>query len=351
MRLAWIRKIDRLPSVKNSIAIAGGGLAGLSLGIALQLRGVQVTIHEASAYPRHRVCGEFISGVSEETLRILGIACCLEKATILTSACWNDPAGKLAEMRAPGKGISRWSLDTLLQERFTKLGGTLITNSRVTPDQAAIWAAGRPRRPSSWLGLKCHARNLKLEADLEMFASPGGYVGISKIEDDKVNICGLFQRRRGGPARANSSKGIGLLLDTLRDCSLTALAGRLEDAELEESSFCGVAGFQSGLQEGPAFRIGDAASMIPPFTGNGMSMAFESAECALEPALQYARGRSSWTDAGRAAAATQTRRFARRMMAANLLHGLITNAAGLKLISALARGGFLPFQTLFHLVR
>ena len=36
---------------------------------------------------------------------------------------------------------------------------------------------------------------------------------------------------------------------------------------------------------------------------------------------------------------------------ANLLHGLITNAAGLKLVGALARGGFLPVQTLLHLVR
>ena len=75
MRLAGILKIDRLSALNNPITIAGGGLAGLSLGIALQSRGVHVTIHEASTYPRHRVCGEFISGVSEETLGTLGIAC------------------------------------------------------------------------------------------------------------------------------------------------------------------------------------------------------------------------------------------------------------------------------------
>ena len=41
----------------KTIRIAGGGLAGLSLGIALRLRQVPVVVHEALHYPRHRVCG------------------------------------------------------------------------------------------------------------------------------------------------------------------------------------------------------------------------------------------------------------------------------------------------------
>ncbi len=89
--------------LKNPITIAGGGLAGLSLGIALQSRGVAVTLHEASAYPRHRVCGEFISGVGRETLANLGIADCLNDATRLQSASWSDSEGQLAEMQAPGR--------------------------------------------------------------------------------------------------------------------------------------------------------------------------------------------------------------------------------------------------------
>ena len=55
------------------ITIVGGGLAGLSLGIALRRRGVPVNLHEAGVYPRHRVCGEFISGVSQCTFDSLGI--------------------------------------------------------------------------------------------------------------------------------------------------------------------------------------------------------------------------------------------------------------------------------------
>jgi len=337
---------DSLAALKNEITIAGGGLAGLSLGIALQSRGVPVVLHEASTYPRHRVCGEFISGVSDETLETLGIGDCLSDATQLQSASWNDYVGRLTEMQAPGRGISRWKLDERLQRRFVSLGGTLITNSRISCSQSVIWAAGRPRRPSSWLGLKCHARNLPLIHDLEMFTSPGGYIGLAKIEDDMVNICGLFKVQP-----ACGAKGSALLMSLLRQSSLNVLADRLGKADIDESTFCGVAGFQLGEQEGPAFCIGDAASMIPPFTGNGMSMAFESAECALQPALDYASGRKSWLEASATSNASQASRFKRRLLSAMILHRLLMNPAALRITSALARRRCLPFQTLLQLVR
>src|SRR5882762_9572542 len=55
------------------ITIIGGGLAGLTLGIALRRNGVPVTVIEAGHYPRHRVCGEFISGNGKEVLRTLDL--------------------------------------------------------------------------------------------------------------------------------------------------------------------------------------------------------------------------------------------------------------------------------------
>jgi flavin-dependent dehydrogenase len=344
--LARRLKAGKLETLKKPLTIAGGGLAGLSLGIALQSRGVPVTLHEASTYPRHRVCGEFISGVSDETLAVLGIANGLDDAMNLQSASWSDAEGQLTEMTVTGRGISRWKLDDRLQRQFLSLGGKLLTNSRIASAPGVIWAAGRPRQPSSWLGLKCHARKLPLTHDLEMFTSPGGYIGLAEIGDGVVNICGLFKKTQ--PCRA---KGSALLLAMLRQSGLCALADRLESAELDESSLCGVAGFQVGIQDGPAFRIGDAASMIPPFTGNGMSMAFESAECALQPALDYASGHRSWFDAAAASTANQTTRFKRRMVSASILHHFLTNPATLKITRALARRNCLPFQTVLHLVR
>ena len=59
--------------VARGVEIVGGGLAGLSLGLALRRAGVPVTLHEAGEYPRHRVCGEFIAGLDERTRARLGL--------------------------------------------------------------------------------------------------------------------------------------------------------------------------------------------------------------------------------------------------------------------------------------
>ena len=330
----------------GSITIAGGGLAGLSLGIALRLRGVEVNLHEASTYPRHRVCGEFLGGLRGTTLETLGISECLADAIKLESAVWKDSKGPLGKLRAEGLGISRWQLDNRLQQKFQQLGGKLFTNSRIAAREGVVWAAGRPRRESPWIGLKCHARGLGLDADLEMFTGTNGYLGLARIEDGLVNICGLFTR-----TPSQKGKGPALLLEALNEGGLKNLSQRLRGADLLEGSFCGVAVFRTGRQPGPEFSIGDAASMIPPFTGHGMGMAFESAECALQPALDYARGAKSWAAAARICAQAQRFRFARRLAAANMLHGLLTSQGGSRLASALARRRLIPFQTLLHLVR
>ena len=332
--------------MQHPITIAGGGLAGLSLAIALRTRGVDVTLHEASIYPRHRVCGEFISGVAPQTLATLGIPACLDDAVPLLTSSWSDSKGLLSEMNVPGQGLSRHTLDDRLQRQFTALGGHLVTHSRIAPGHGIIWAAGRPRRKGPWLGIKCHARNLPLTRDLEMFTSPCGYIGLAKIGHNLVNICGLLTSAPGLKA-----KGPALLTAHLRRGGLHTLAERLEAADLEESSFCGVAGFQTGPQPGPLFSIGDASSMIPPFTGNGMTMAFESAESALEPALDYADGRKSWAEAAVASSAIQRARFRKRMAAAACLHALLTTPVTLRLTTALARRRLIPFQTLLNLVR
>jgi flavin-dependent dehydrogenase len=53
--------------------------------------------------------------------------------------------------------------------------------------------------------------------------------------------------------------------------------------------------------------------MTPPVTGNGMSMAFESAEIASELLARYSRGEISWTQARRTIACACDRAFAKRL--------------------------------------
>ena len=57
----------------KKVTIIGGGIAGLSAGIALRQRGVPITVIESKEYPRHKVCGEFVSGRGLEVLSSIGI--------------------------------------------------------------------------------------------------------------------------------------------------------------------------------------------------------------------------------------------------------------------------------------
>ena len=113
-----------------------------------------------------------------------------------------------------------------------------------------------------------------------MHVSPRGYVGLCRVEGSAVNVCGLFRRR------AEENHVPQNWRDWLRGQTGSPLQQRLAAAEFDEKSFCAVAGISLRPQRAAARAeccVGDAITMIPPVTGNGMSMAFESAGMAIEP--------------------------------------------------------------------
>ena len=116
------------------VTIVGGGLAGLTLGIGLRQAGVPVTIFESGDYPRHRVCGEFISGRGQAVLERLGLLGDFEKAgaiyartAMFISGAAKSPVRKLA---TPALCLSRYKMDALLAAKFQDLGGELRVRSR-----------------------------------------------------------------------------------------------------------------------------------------------------------------------------------------------------------------------------
>ena len=333
------------------ITIVGGGLAGLSLGIALRRRGVPVNLHEAGVYPRHRVCGEFISGVSQCTFDSLGIGELFDDAKEHRSTAWFFRDRRILSTQLPGGlGISRFALDERLSRKFRELGGVLCERSRRTPqrDDGFVWCAGRMPAKGRWIGLKCHVLGLELDADLEMHLASNGYVGLGNVERERVNVCGLFRLEPN-----LSGKGIETLERYLSAGGLGVLAKRILAARVDAESFLGVAGFRLGWQESRdgIAALGDAWGMIPPFTGNGMSMAFESAEIATEPLHAWHNGRRKWAETLERLREELRRRFARRMFWARALHPFLTTGAGQAFFTLVSRSGLLPFKSCFHALR
>jgi menaquinone-9 beta-reductase len=330
------------------IEIVGGGLAGLSLGLALRREGVPVTVFEAADYPRHRVCGEFIAGLGQGTVETLGLREHLADARPHNAVTYYLRDRPLRPYSLPGTawGISRHTLDTRLARAFVAAGGDLRTHTRVPEEDTPpgrVFAAGRKRKGPHWVGLKVHVRNFHLSNDFEVHLGDRAYVGLSRVETGDINVCGIFGQREV------AARGLDLIPAYLSAAGLPALAERLREADADPESYCVTAAPLGDRRVVASDRIwiGDACASIPPFTGNGLAMALQGAELALAPLRAYARGVAGWGESIRTIARSQRLRFRRRLMVASLLHPFFLERRRQEWLAALVSSRLIPFRAFY----
>ena len=301
-------------------------MAGLTLGLLLRRRQVPVKLFEAGTYPRHRVCGEYLSGRALSVIESLGCRPHLDKLGAVESQDVVMARGfsSLArhQLPRPALCLSRYEFDRFLSEEFSRSGGTIETRTRASsePSEGIVLATGRQPATSEkgwrWFGLKAHARHVTPKAGLEMHLSKHGYIGLCRIEDQQVNVCGLFRSRSPVPDLATSWK------TWLRGEAGSLLDQRLQQAEWDDSSFSSVAALSLSPRKSidrDGLRLGDALTMIPPVTGNGMSMAIEGADLAAGPLLEWSSGRIDWISASKKVGQLLDQAFASRLRHARWL--------------------------------
>ncbi len=312
--------------MQDEVLILGGGVAGCAASIALARKGRSVTLIEREPTPRHKVCGEFLSGEALEDLHTLGIDVASLGAVPLNHVRL-AVAGRAAEasLPFPAASLTRKTLDTaLIAEAIAagvriKQGRTVQALSRIPGD---LWQAklddgttleaataflatgkhdlrghGRPKDTHQWVGFKMYYRlDAAQTADLadasELTLYPGGYGGIQPVQDGKTNFCCVVQRQYF--ARAGL-RWESLLAKMKQDCP--HLAMRLEGAEplLEKPiSITHIPyGYLRRVTEDGLYCIGDQAAVIPSFTGDGISIALHTARqaatayLAAEPASVF----------------------------------------------------------------
>ncbi|MEX0324541.1 MAG: NAD(P)/FAD-dependent oxidoreductase [Puniceicoccaceae bacterium] len=339
--------------MKRPLTIIGGGLSGLALANGLRLADVPVKVMEAGHYPRHRVCGEFMAGLAEETVNALGLESCFRDALYHHSTQWfrSGKPVRNYELPSPAPGISRHTLDARMAGQLRQRGGKLIEGARhdLGPAEGVIFTCGRVPSKRGLYGLKGHWSGIPEAgtcADLELHLGQGAYVGISGVEEGYTNVCGLFHEI----ARGEFAKPVDRFLATLENAGLAYLAQRLKKAEFREGSFCSVSGLSyrrlSGQRTG---SIGDSYQLMPPFTGNGMTIALESARQVLPLAIAYAEGAIDWTTFQQKTPYLLRKSFHRRYWVAGLLHPFVLKPALQPLLCTLARTNLLPFNSVYAL--
>lgn len=329
----------------RSINIAGGGLAGLTLGIALRQAGIPVVVHEAGTYPPKRVCGEFISGRGLKVLNRLHLDTALMAAggRLAETAAFFSGAFEIGRLMLPQRALclARSSLDPLLAAELLRLGGELRERSRCSEEQAkegTVFATGRRNQAVvngwRWFGLRVCAQGIQLSADLEMHVMRNGYVGICRLRDGTANVCGLFRSRSTQHTLAQEWPA------WLRGPRESVLSRRLDPAEFIGDSFAATAGLHYrpfGEAGSKRCCIGDRWGLLAPITGNGMSMAFESAEIAAGPLAAYARGQVGWDEAIERVRREVRARFCLRTWLGYGLQSILLRAGGQVAVSGTLR--------------
>lgn len=298
-----------MPALESAydLAVIGAGPAGCASAWSAARAGLRVALFERGAYPRDKVCGEFLSPQSRRLLdRMLpGL---LHSAPAIQGARFVAPSGRAGEFRlpAPAAGLSRRRLDAALWQAAGDAGVQCFDRAGVvalqrSPDDAASWhlriagrtelssarrvivAAGRWWRlaglpgpaapaapPATWAGVKAHFRGLAPSPVVEMYCFPGGYCGLAPIEDGSTNACCLVEARHlaaGGPAD---------FADWIARVSAhPALAARLR-AGSQASATVVTTPVHLGRRQATLDDVllaGDAAGFIDPFAGDGIARA------------------------------------------------------------------------------
>jgi flavin-dependent dehydrogenase len=327
------------------VAVVGAGPAGSSIAASLAAHGWRVLLVERDEFPRHKVCGEFISPDAQIALRKLGLYSTVAalQPVPLTAAKVISRHGRKMHRPLPGVawGLSRYAFDAALAAAAVERGAELrmaTTVTRLQRDEppmrngfddgiedreielhlhhrqesttvrarTVIMAYGRVALPgisadqtppsqnarTRYMGAKCHYAGVRMAKQVELYFFPGGYAGLNPVEGGHVNLCALASYAAFAEAGRSVS---GILRAAI--AANPALARKMANAEALVETECAVAPvdtYRRAQPWGDFAQLGDSAVMLPPLCGDGMAMALQSARLCAPLADAYLRGQISF---------------------------------------------------------
>jgi menaquinone-9 beta-reductase len=329
-----------LTSSHFDLAIIGGGPAGTATAITAARLGARVGLFEAHDFPRHKVCGEFLSGEALETLvdllgnEVAAVALMQNAPVINRARLWLGNRYVETAVSPPGISVLRYDLDLKLWEAAQAAGVDcrvncevsatygdgpfhLRTNHGSVSTETLIVAAGRwsqfthdrtVLRGPKWIGLKAYFRERDPNPDpsTDLYFFDRGYCGVQPVANDVVNACAMV--------RADVATSLADVFRvnpqlTLRSHQWIPLTQTFSTAPLIHRP-------PTPVRDKVAF-VGDAAAFIDPFVGDGISIALRSGRVAAQCLSEFVAARSPLGKCIAAYQAEYSRRFAPLLITAS----------------------------------
>ncbi|MEM9185354.1 MAG: FAD-dependent monooxygenase [Planctomycetota bacterium] len=360
--------------------VVGGGPAGSVAGMRLAEAGWRVAILERAAFPRRKVCGEYLSGTNWRLLRELGIweafeasaGPPIERVALFqrSPAAVTAPlprAGGERSAEAWGRALTRDRLDLLLIEEAARRGAQVVQPARChtvervatgrggglwrceadaggeaiafeTPIVVAAHGAWRrsslptlppaaPATAGDLLGFKAHFAGARLAPDLmPLLSFPGGYGGMVTCQAGLVSLSCCVRRRVLDRLRAESKLPAGEAVLKHIKRNVPAAADVLSTAE-RHGDWLAAGPIRPGrrrLHRDGLLAVGNAGGECHSVVAEGISMAMQSgwiaADCLLEASHRRpVTAREAVHRAGDAYATRWSREFGGRLRASGLI--------------------------------
>jgi flavin-dependent dehydrogenase len=293
------------------LIVIGGGPAGTSAAITAARGGWRALLLERGRFPRHKVCGEFVSAESIDLLTwLLGNAQqdLLQRGLPLAeSRLFLDGRTVRVPVSPAAASIARHDLDFALWSAAERAGVTALQETpvqRIEGDapfcvttsagefrgRAVINASGRwsnlkladnHSKRMRWLGLKGHFHG-DPEPSVDLYFFKGGYCGVQPVRSPDggtvLNACALV---RAGVASTLEEVLLSHPLLAARSRSWTA-------------AFPPVSTFPAIFRDpvpvaDKIFNCGDAAGFVDPFVGDGIALALRGGNLAANSLIAFLR--------------------------------------------------------------
>jgi flavin-dependent dehydrogenase len=318
------------------LIVVGGGPAGTSAAITAARAGARVALFERGRFPRHKVCGEFVSAESLALLRDL----LAERYRTLLDDSLRIPRARLflegrvleTSVNPAAASIARFDLDLALAESAAAMGveirfqstvkeicGTgpfhTITSTGEFEARAIINASGRWSNLNSmaganaprekWLGVKGHFAEASPENSVDLYFFEGGYCGVQPVNmsdggngSGRVNACAVV--------RAD----VALTLEEIFALNPELYRRSRQWQGLSEPVSTSPLIFRKpAMEKDGVLSAGDAAAFVDPFVGDGISLALRSGSLAAECLSAWLRGESSLAAVGKKYCEAYGKRF------------------------------------------